>query len=784
VDATAGSGLPITLSGTDLDGDPLTFNIATAPTKGQLSGTSPNLVYTPGSGSTGTDSFSYAASDGTVQSAPGFVTIRINTSNHAPIAKNLALNAVAGQALSIELSATDLDGDALTYSIVSNPAHGQILGNPPHLTYTATESFSGTDLFTYVARDPTAQSAPATVTIDVKNDNHAPIPAPLTYNQTGDGPIGITLQGIDADGDPLSYSILTFPLLGQLSGTPPNLSYVPGPGASGTDTFTYSVTDGISQSGSATVTINLGTANHVPNTASLAVNTVQNQAIVINLTGIDDDGDALTYYILTPPHKGQLSGSPPSVTYTPSASANGDDSFTYVVTDGKAQSSPGFVSIHIEAAQNIAPTATDLTFDTVEDQALKLLLAGMDPQGKALTYSVLTQPTHGQLSGTPPDLTYTPAPEANGFDSFTYGVNNGQTQSAPATVTIHIAPVNDIPIANDLNLNAAPNVPLSFSLSGTDPDGDALSFAIVTPPAHGQFSGVAPALVYTPATGFSGIDTFTYRASDGSADSAPATVRINVVPQNHSPLASPLSVQTTSGQSVNILLTGTDPDGDSLSFKVVSPPSAGQLSGVGANLTYSPAANFAGTDSLRYSVNDGALSSEAVVTITVLPSNRPPVSSNISLTAVAGVPLAITLGGSDLDGDPVTFQIVDAPSKGQLSGTAPHLIYTASPFGNGRDIFTYRVSDGKEQSALGTVSIDISGGTGVPTPTTSIRLTQDQNIVLSLVGPPNHAYQIEYSTDAAHWLNLSSGSADNDGNARYTESLPIEHVTLYRVRWP
>src|SRR5205823_1818075 len=126
---------------------------------------------------------------------------------------------------------------------------------------------------------------------------------------------------------------------------------------------------------------------------------------------------------------------------------------------------------------------------------------------------------------------------------------------------------------------------VAVMLTGSDLDGDAITFSVITPPAHGQLAGTGAALSYAPSAGFSGSDTFTYVANDGALQSVPATVTITVAAQNHAPVAPPMNVQTTENHSVNITLAATDPDGDSLTYHVIGQPSAGQLSGTGANLT-------------------------------------------------------------------------------------------------------------------------------------------------------------------------------------------------------
>jgi hypothetical protein len=161
------TSVPITLSAVDQDGDPLTYAIGTGPAHGSLSGTAPNLTYTPAAGYVGSDSFMFTAADGHLTSQPGVVSITVNKVNHAPVASDVAVSTTTSTAVGVALSASDPDGDALAYSVVANPSHGTLTGTAPNLTYTPAAQFTGTDSFTYKAFDGALDSNVATATVTV-----------------------------------------------------------------------------------------------------------------------------------------------------------------------------------------------------------------------------------------------------------------------------------------------------------------------------------------------------------------------------------------------------------------------------------------------------------------------------------------------------------------------------------------------------------------------------------------------------------------------------------------
>jgi hypothetical protein len=130
---------------------------------------------------------------------------------------------------------------------------------------------------------------------------------------------------------------------------------------------------------------------------------------------------------------------------TPVASYNGPDSFTYKANDGTADSNVATVSITVTPL-NDAPVASDQSVTTNEDTAKSITLSATDVEGSALTYTIVVGPTHGTLSGVAPTVTYTPAANYNGPDSFTFKANDGALDSNLASGCRHSAGVNDAPV--------------------------------------------------------------------------------------------------------------------------------------------------------------------------------------------------------------------------------------------------------------------------------------------------------------------------------------------------
>jgi VCBS repeat-containing protein len=314
--------------------------------------------------------------------------------------------------------------------------------------------------------------------------------------------------------------------------------------------------------------------------------------------------------------------------------------------------------LHVEyrpPTTNHAPVAVADAYSTNEDTPLVVAAKGVlandtDADGDALTALLEAGPSHGTLTlDAAGGFTYAPALNFNGSDSFTYHANDGKASSNVATVTITVNLVNDAPVANHQSVTTAQDTAKAITLTGSDVDGDALTYAIVAAPAHGTLTGAAPNVTYTPAASYNGSDSFTFKVNDGKVDSAPATVSITVASVNHPPVANPQSVTTAQDTAKATTLTGSDVDGDALTYTIVAAPAHGTLTGTAPNVTYTPNASYSGADGFTFKVNDGKVdSAPATVSITVISSGAPIITSlSPASVLVGGAAFTLTVNGNN-----------------------------------------------------------------------------------------------------------------------------------------
>ncbi|RPI54861.1 MAG: tandem-95 repeat protein [Acidobacteria bacterium] len=495
-------------------------------------------------------------------------------------------------------------------------------------------------------------------------------------------------------------------------------TYVPNADANGSDHFTFKANNGVVDSNVATVTVTIIPVNDAPVAKNGAISATQGAATTGTLLASDIESDSLTFTIVTNGNQGTASiinASTGEFTYTPAGDALGPDSFTFKANDGTSDSNNATISVNVTA--NNSPVAHDQSVNATEDAQNPIVLTASDVDGEFLTFAVVGSPIHGTLSGSAPDMTYSPSPNYSGPDSFTFKASDGLQDSNTATVSITVTPVNDTPVADHQDVTMTEDTGHPIVLTATDADGDAVTLAIVSGPTHGTLDGSAPNLIYVPSPNYHGVDSFTFKANDGSVDSNAAIVSIAIAPVNDPPIAVDDSFSGNEDTAFTVVAPGllsndTDVDGDNVSALEVTAPAHGTLAlNPSGSFIYTPAANYSGKDVFTYRVNDGTASSDvATVLLTVNPVNDAPVASNSTLTANEGSAANGSLAATDIDGPALTFTIVSNGTKGTATitnGVLGTFTYTPAANAIGPDAFTFKASDGSRDSNVATVSVTI-----------------------------------------------------------------------------
>jgi hypothetical protein len=413
-------------------------------------------------------------------------------SNSPPVANNQAITLNKNTQQAITLAATDPNNDPLTYTIVTQPAHGSLTGTPPNLNYNPDTDYVGADSFTFKANDGTVDSNTATVSITVQGPVNDP---PIANNQAitlnKNTQQAITLAATDPNNDPLTYTIVTQPAHGSLTGTAPNLNYNPDTDYVGADSFTFKANDGTVDSNTATV--------------SITVQDVNSCTTNLPISDVTASGNQL--------------GNPPS-------NAIDADLNTRWANDGVGS----WISADLGVTQNIC--SVDIAWYNGNTRQYHFVIA-ISTDG-----STFTSVFNGDSSGT------TVSPEkytiSNINARYVRVTVNGNTQNNWASVYDlkvfgSAQSGNFPPVASNQGVITNTNIAKAIILVASDPNNDPLNYSIVTQPAHGSLTGTAPNLNYNPDTDYVGADSFTFKANDGTVDSNTATVSITVNNPNNDP---------------------------------------------------------------------------------------------------------------------------------------------------------------------------------------------------------------------------------------------------------
>ena len=761
-------------SDVDNDINEVTISLQDAPSNGTVQVVGTQILYAPDAGFAGTDTFSYALSDGAASSAAaGTVTVVVND---PPVASDTTsgLEEDSGTVTVDVLAAvSDTENDAATVASVSDPANGTAVTDGQNVIYTPDPNFEGTDSFTYTVVDANGATSTGTVvvTVDPVNDN----PEAQDDTQSTPEDTAITFDVLagdtDVDGDTVVLQSFTQPSQGTVTQEPSGqLTYTPNADANGPDSFTYTVIDGNGGSDTATVTVNVQPVNDAPTAADVPnAAATEDTPLSIDLAQAvgDTEGDALTFSF-SAPAKGTVALDGTNVVYTPNPNENGADSFTYTINDGNGGVATATVTVDITPV-NDNPVAADDSVATLEDAAITfdVLPGDSDVDGDTVTLQSFTQPSQGTVTQEPNgQLTYTPNADANGPDSFSYTIIDGNGGTDTATVTIDVQAVNDAPTAADVpNVAATEDNAVSIDLAPlvSDAEGDALTFSF-SAPTQGTLVQTGAGVLYTPNPDANGADSFTYTVNDGNGGTATATVSVTVAAVNDAPVAVADDAITSEGLPLNFDPRGNDSDvdGDALQILSVTQPDQGAVVIEGdGTLTYTPPEDFTGTTSFTYVIEDpDGETSSAVVNLTVTPENDPPVAVDdlgIATNEDTAVTIDVVANDTDVDGDALTVSAVSTATNGTVS-IAPdgRVVYTPDADFNGADSFTYTVTDGV-LTDTGTVTVDVA-------PVNDAPIAVDESFATGFNAP----------------LTLSVAnlvSNDDDGDPELAQTLSIQAVS-------
>lgn len=705
-----------------------------------------SVSYVPQADHNGTVSFTYRVCDGHGGCDEAVVNLQVTPVNDAPDAgEDQFLMEEEGQLSLVHVSGNDHDVDdtALTWAIVNSGSAGAngvlALDTAGQFTYTPYADVHGLVSFTYRVCDPLNLCDQATVWIEVVPVNDAPTAGEDHFTMAEDGAlIGALINTNDADQDD-EPSALVWSLSdgasavtnGELTvlanGT---MNWIPAPDFSGQVSFTYTVCDAAGACANAETFIEVLPVNDAPvaqnDDLTIAEDEALNGALLsLNDHDVDDALPQLTYSLIDGGSAGQHGtlnlAADGSFDWWPAPDHVGTVSFAYRVCDPAGACDQAVATIEVTSVNDVPAAEQDHLF-TSEDAPLSATVAANDgdvDQGP-LFWSLLDGGSAGVYGALDffADGTFNWVPDAhfNGTVAFTYQVCDADGACDQATVAIDVAPVNDAPTLLDDVATTLEDTAVPIEVLANDQDADAgmdmQSMTIVSGPAHGavliQTGGT---IVYMPQPNYYGTDTFSYSACDAGtplpALCGTATVVVTITSVNDDPVVlndegSPTDTlyrSTPEEQPISVCLVAFDTEAGPLDINELSrAPEHGVVEGLANGdtcFTYTPAAHFAGSDTLSIVVNDVQGGADTVVVIIdVIALNHGPQAVNDHIATAQGEPVlvAVLLNDSDPDGDVLSIGLM-AAIHGDVLGMGGQLRYSPDPGFCGMDTITYTACD-------------------------------------------------------------------------------------------
>jgi large repetitive protein len=725
-------------------GEKLVLTLKRWPKHGQttLDPMTGSFRYQPEKDFNGDDSFAVDVGSG-AKAISTTVSVHVAAENDAPTTSAAALTLQEDTAAKGRVEARDVDGDILTFSLQTPPAHGQarVESRTGAFTYRPNPDFNGAETFTVEVSDG-AEVVRRDVSVTVTAVNDAPRAEALSKDCLEDTPCEGKALATDVDGDTLTWRLVAqakhgFVTLDTVSG---GFVFTPHANFHGDDAIALEVSDGKLKSSTA-VRFMVASVNDEPVVAAANASADEDNSASGRVMASDLDADALSYRVSKAPEHGTATIDPRTgaFTYDGAKDTFGIDAFTVEVSDGTATvSAPVQVNI---APVNDAPVATASTHGLDEDTRLEATCPATDVEGDTLTFQIGKKPKHGELTFDPATgrFTYVPVHDYQGPDSFTFEVSDGRLKS-DAVVRLTVRSVNDAPVSMPLALSSSEDEAVYGAVSASDVDGQVLKYLLAEAPAHGtvKLDARTGALSYHPSRDYHGPDRFVVAATDGALTSN-ALVDVALEPVDDPPATRALRLETPEDTVSEGALPGADVDGDALTFRILGTASLGAVTlldpSTGA-FRYAPRADLNGDDRIAFEVTDGRSVARGAVDLRVASVNDAPTLAALSLETHEDEMVVGSMKAADIDGDTLTWSVVKQPALGRAFVDANGKVrFEPARDQNGQATFEVMVSDGALSSAPAQVVANIAAINDAPVATqATVTTNEDVEVSVSLLG--------------------------------------------------
>lgn len=727
----AGSG---TLTGSDPNGDVITFTDVVQPTSGTVGVTAGTgaYTYTSNSNTATTDSFTFRVTDASgLKSAITTQTITITPVDDSPVLAAIGAKTMNEDTiLTFTATATDPESGTLTWT-TTLPVNGIVSNTNGAITFTPTADFIGTASFRVTVSDGnTADFEDVEVTVNDAADS--PVLTPINGRNTNeDIVLSFTATATDVDTAQGSLIWTTGSAVnGAVSNTAGAITFTPAAHFFGTASFTVTVSDGTTTPDSETVTVTVASINDAPVGGADSATVAEDGTVSIDVLANDSDADGNADLDADPTlFEGAQFGTVTldavthRLVYAPDGDYFGSDSFVYDICDAALECADNVVVTVTVSPTNDAPVLAAIVPQTMNEGAtLSLTATATDVDSGTLTWTT-SNAVNGAVSNTDGAITFTPTADYQGTGaSFRVTVTDGTTPVFQ-DVAVTVDNINDAPVLDAIGTQTVnEGGVLSLTATATDIDTASGSFVWSTGSAvSGVVSNTDGAVTFTPAADFFGTASFRVTISDGAlSDFEDVSVTVSNV--NDAPVLTLIGTQTMN-EDATLTMTATVTDIDSSTFTwTTSSPLNGVVSNVAGVVTFTPTADYQGTGAgFTVTVSDGALSDSEIVAVTVTNVNDAPVASDLPVTTaedasrIIDVRTGADLSVVDIDNDVTTLTVtVETPESGTATVSGGVITYTPGGETQGSDSIPYMVCDAEPLCSSATIYVTVTNINDAP----------------------------------------------------------------------
>jgi VCBS repeat-containing protein len=687
------------LANDNFEGSPLVTGVTQGAHGTVVNNNDGTVTYTPDADYNGSDSYTYTVTSPTGVTETATVTVTINSV--VDIADDNETTDEDTAVTTDVLANDNFEGSPLVTGVTQG-AHGTVVNNNDGtVTYTPDADYNGSDSYTYTVTSPAGVTETATVTVTIN-----PVVDVVDDVAVTDEDSAVTtdvLANDNFEGSPLVTGVTQGAHGTVVNNNDGTVTYTPNADYNGSDSYTYTVTSPAGVAETATVNV---TINPIVDIVDDVVVTDEDTAVTTNVLANDNfAGSPLVTGVTQGAHGTVVNNNDGTVTYIPDADYNGSDSYTYTVTSPVGITETATVNVTINPVADIA----DDTQTTDEDSAVTTNVLANDNFEGSPVVSAVTQGAHGTVvNNNDGTVTYTPDADYNGSDSYTYTVTSPTGVTETATVTVTINPIVDI--ADDIQTTDEDTAVTTDVLANDNFEGSPLVTG-VTQGAHGTVVNNNDGTVtYTPDADYNGSDSYTYTVTSPTVVTETATVNVTINPV--ADIADDVAVTDEEMAVTTNVLANDNFEGSPLVTGVTQGAHGTVVNNNDGSVTYTPAADYNGSDSYTYTVTSPTgVTETATVTVTI--NSVVDIADDNETTDEDTAVTTDVLANDNFEGSPLVTGVTQGAHGTVVSNNDGTVTYTPDADYNGSDSYTYTVTSPTGVTETATVNVTINPVTDI-----------------------------------------------------------------------